>query len=115
MQTGLSDDLRRRQKSMRLKHVLVMFIASALALPLAAQMGMGMQVPTLSGIWHPVVGSGSTYEITRDGKKTTMDFAVLGKEDQDGKTGYWMEVSMSDVRQGGDVIVKVLQSVDGNT
>jgi hypothetical protein len=100
---------------MRLKHVLVMFIASALALPLAAQMGMGMQVPTLSGIWHPVVGSGSTYEITRDGKKTTMDFAVLGKEDQDGKTGYWMEVSMSDVRQGGDVIVKVLQSVDGNT
>jgi hypothetical protein len=92
-----------------------MLAASALALPLAAQMGMGMQVPTLSGIWRPVVGSGSTYEITREGKKETMDFAVLGKEDMAGKTGYWVEVSMSGMREGGEVIIKILETVDGNT
>ena len=100
---------------MKLKQILVMLALARVALPLAAQMGMGPQVPTLSGIWHPVVGSGSTYEITRDGKKTSMDFAVLGKEDLDGKTGYWMEMSMADTRHGGDIIIKVLETVDGNT
>ena len=101
---------------MRLKFFGAMAVLVMLALPLAAQMGMGPQVPTLSGIWHPVVGSGSTYEITRDGKKTTMDFAVVGKEDMSGKTGYWIESSMSDARSGGgDIIVKVLETVDNNT
>ena len=71
---------------MRLKQIVVMLAMAALALPLAAQMGMGPQVPNLSGIWRPVVGSGSAYEITREGKKTNMDFAVLGKEDLAGKT-----------------------------
>ena len=98
---------------MRLKLMITVLGLIAMALPVASQ--MGMQVPTLSGIWHPVVGGGSTYEITRDGKKTTMDFAVLGKEDVAGKPGYWVEVAMSDARQNGDVIVKVLETVEGNT
>ena len=98
---------------MRLKLMITVLGLVAMALPVASQ--MGMQVPTLSGIWHPVVGGGSTYEITRDGKKTTMDFAVLGKEDVAGKPGYWVEVAMSDARQNGDVIVKVLETVEGNT
>jgi hypothetical protein len=97
----------------RLKLMITVLGLVAMALPVASQ--MGMQVPTLSGIWHPVVGGGSTYEITRDGKKTTMDFAVLGKEDVAGKPGYWVEVAMSDARQNGDVIVKVLETVEGNT
>lgn len=100
---------------MRLKQIVVMLALSALALPLAAQMGMGPQVPNLGGIWRPVVGSGSSYEITREGKKTNMDFAVLGKEDLAGKTGYWVEMSMTDLRAGGDVIIKILETVDGNT
>ena len=100
---------------MRLKLMMIMLGLIAIALPVASQMGMGSQVPTLSGIWRPVVGSGSTYEITRDGKKSSMDFAVLSKEDMDGKTGYWVEMSMSDMRQNGDVLVKVLETVEGNT
>lgn len=98
---------------MRLKQMVVMFAVVALALPLAAQMGMGPQVPTLSGIWHPVVGSGSTYEITREGNKTNMEFAVIGKEDMGGKTGYWVESSMVEPK-GGEIIFKVLETVDGN-
>ena len=100
---------------MRLRQMLVALAVVALAAPLAAQMGMGPQVPTLSGIWRPVVGSGSTYEITREGKNTSIEFTVLGKEDLAGKTGYWVEMSMSNLKEGGDVIIKILETVDGNT
>jgi hypothetical protein len=100
---------------MRIRQVLVAFALVALAAPLAAQMGMGGQMPTLSGIWRPVVGSGSTYEMTREGNKTSLEFAVLGKEDLAGKTGYWVEMSMTEPKAGGDVIIKILETVDGNT
>jgi len=100
---------------MKMRQMLILLGWFAMALPLAAQMGFGSQVPTLSGIWRPVVGSGSIYEITREGKKTSMDFVVLGKEDLAGKTGYWVEMSVSDMRQGGDVLIKVLETVDGNS
>lgn len=98
---------------MRLKQLIVMLALVALALPVASQMGMGPQVPTLSGIWRPVVGSGSIYEITREGNKTNMEFAVIGKEDIGGKTGYWVESSMVEPK-GGEIIIKVLETVDGN-
>ena len=99
---------------MRLKQMIVMLALVALALPVASQMGMGSQVPTLSGIWRPVVGSGSTYEITREGNKTTMEFAVVGKEDMGGKTGYWVESSIMEPKGGGEMVIKVLETVDGN-
>jgi hypothetical protein len=92
--------------------------ALALALPLAAQMrmGMGSPVPNLSGIWRPVVGNGASYQITRNGKTTALDFTVVGKEDVDGKTAYWMEVSMNnEAGMNGEMIVKVLETVEGNT
>ncbi len=99
---------------MRLKQMIVILALVALALPVASQMGMGSQVPTLSGIWRPVVGSGSTYEITREGNKTTMEFAVVGKEDMGGKTGYWVESSIMEPKGGGEMVIKVLETVDGN-
>ncbi len=100
---------------MKMRQMLILLGWFAMALPLAAQMGFGSQVPTLSGIWRPVVGSGATYEITREGKKTTMDFAVIGKEDMGGKTGYWVESSITDPKAGGEILVKVLESVDGDS
>jgi hypothetical protein len=101
---------------MRLKPFLAMLGVCAFAIPLAAQMmGMG-QVPTLSGIFRPVVGSGAVYETTRldRGTKSTLDFTVIGKEDLGGKTGYWIETAMTPDK-GGEVIIKVLETVDGNT
>lgn len=100
---------------MKLRQLAVALAAVALALPLAAQMGMVPQVPNLSGIWRPVVGNGAAYEMTKAQGKTDIDFAVIGKEDVAGKTGYWVESAMNNVKQGGDVIVKVLEAVDGNT
>ena len=101
---------------MRLRHLTLMLAAASLALPVAAQMmGMGPQIPTLSGVWHPVVGSGASYLITDDKKSSNFDFIVVGKEDMEGKTGYWIETSATDPRGGGEIVIKMLQSVEGNT
>ena len=102
---------------MRLKPIVVMVAMITLALPLAAQMGMrfGSQIPTLNGIWRPVVGTGAVYEINRDGNKTNMEFAVVGKEDAGGATGYWVETSMADPKMGGEIIAKILMTVTGNS
>ncbi len=101
---------------MKLRHSLWMLAAFSMALPVGAQMmGMGPQIPTLSGIWHPVVGSGASYEITQQDKKTNFDFAIVGKEDMGGKPGFWIETSAVDPRGGGEMIIKMLETVDGNT
>jgi hypothetical protein len=95
---------------MKLKQMIVMFIALALAMPLASQM-FGPRTPTLSGIWHPVVGTGAAYEITKDGKKSEIELSIVGKEDVDGKTGFWQEVVMTDARTSQPVYAKTLVSV----
>jgi len=95
---------------MKLKDVVVMLAALALATPLAAQM-FGPRVPTLSGIWHPVVGTGAAYEITKDGKKSQIELSIVGKEDVDGKTGFWQEVVMTDSRTSQPLYAKTLVSV----
>ena len=96
---------------MKTKQIIVLSFALAMALPLAAQMGMGPRITDLSGIWHPVLGSGATYERTDDtGKKSQLEISVVGKEDVDGKPGFWMEVAMTNPRSGGDMLMKSLVS-----
>jgi hypothetical protein len=96
------------------KHSIVALAMIALALPLAAQMGMGPRMPTLSGVWHPVVGSGAAYErtMTGDGDKTQMEITIVGKDDMAGKTGYWLEFAMSNAKMpGGQMLMKELMTV----
>src|ERR1700680_57369 len=96
---------------MKLKQTAVVFAALALALPLAAQM-FGPRVPTLSGIWHPVVGTGAAYEMTKkDGQKTQMEITIVGKEDVEGKPAFWLEMAMTDQRTSQPVYAKNLMSV----
>ncbi len=96
---------------MKLKRIAVLFVALALALPLAAQM-FGPRVPTLSGIWHPVVGNGALYEFTKkDGTKNQIEITIVGKEDVDGKTAYWTEMAMTDARTSQPVFAKNLMTV----
>jgi len=96
---------------MKLKQMVVMFAALALAAPLAAQM-FGPRVPTLSGIWHPVVGTGAAYEMTsQDGKKSQMEITVVGKEDVDGKPAFWLEMGFENPRSGGQMYAKNLMTV----
>ena len=96
---------------MRRKQIAIMLAMVALALPLAAQMGMGPRVPTLSGIWHPVVGTGAAYEITKEGKKSEIELTIVGKEDVEGKPAYWMEMGMTDPRTSTLLYAKNLMSV----
>jgi hypothetical protein len=109
------------ETNMKLRQVAILIGALAFALPLAAQMGMGPRMPTLSGVWHPVVGSGASYERTTaaNGEKTQMEITIVGKEDMGGKPGYWMEFTMSNPKMmgGAQMVMKQLVSVadDGVT
>lgn len=102
---------------MKLKFMLGMLSTVALALPLAAQMGMGSRMPNLTGVWHPVIGSGAAYEHTRGSNKQNFEITIVGKDDLAGKQGYWMEVAVTDPRMGGEMLMKELVAVadDGVT
>lgn len=79
-----------------------------------AQMGRGMQIPTPQGIFNPVVGSGAQYNIQgKDGKATSMELAIVGKESWEGKDAYWYEVT-ADAQQQGSVTMKMLIVPNGN-
>jgi hypothetical protein len=77
--------------------------AACLLLPMvaSAQMFGRSQAPSWRGVWNPVVGAGGTYEVTKkDGTKTTMEMAIIGKESVDGKDGYWFEVTIPGTELG---------------
>jgi hypothetical protein len=84
--------------------------AVCLLLPIvaSAQMLGRSQAPSWRGVWNPVVGAGGTYELTKkDGTKTTMEMAIVGKESVDGKDGYWFEVTIPGT-EVGTMIMKSL-------
>jgi hypothetical protein len=90
-----------------------MIAVLSVALPFAAQVGtaaQGPRAPFLSGIWHPVVGSGGAYEWTVGDDKHPLETTVVGKEDVEGKTGYWVENGFTNPR-GAEMYSKVLMVV----
>jgi hypothetical protein len=94
---------------MNTKRVVMLLAVLTLTSPLGAQMGMGMRAPDLSGIWHPLVGSGGAYEVTdKEGKKSQMEMTIVAKEDVNGKAAYWMEMVVPDPHSGGNMYVKQL-------
>ena len=85
--------------------------AISLAVPVWAQ--FGMRAPEMSGIFHPVVGNGAAYDIQgRQQGPKAMEIAVVGKEDFQGQTGYWLETSFDDAR-GGMGAMKMLMVMEG--
>jgi hypothetical protein len=83
-------------------------------LPFAAQvrtLAQGRQTSNLSGIWHPVVGSGGAYEWTIGDDKHPLETTVVGKEDVEGKTGYWVE-TVSTSPNGSQLYFKALMVVN---
>ncbi len=96
---------------MKLRQLFVYLAVAAFTLPLPAQM-MGPRAPSLSGIWHPVVGTGAAYDMTRpDGAKSQIEITIVGKEDVEGKAAYWLEMAMSSPRSDGQMYIKNLMSV----
>ena len=100
---------------MRGLRILAVFVIIASALPAGAQRGMGPNAAGLSGIWHPIVGSGGAYEITdKSGKMSELEITVVGKEDVEGKTAYWMEMAMATGRSPGNMYMKYLIAPAGS-
>ena len=63
----------------------------------------------------PVVGSGAAYEITSsDGRKTNIEYAIVGKESVNGKDAYWMEWTTSGMGSG-QMVMKMLTAVGDST
>lgn len=88
----------------------VLFIL-ALAASAAAQ--FGRSEPQIRGVWNPVVGSGAVYEMQEaGGTKHEMQFAVVGSEPVEGKTGYWLEMA-SQGGGGTHFVMKQLVVLDG--
>jgi hypothetical protein len=86
-----------------------------LAAAASAQMGMGMRQRSLpSGVFNPVIGSGAAYDMqSTNGGKTSIEYAIVGKESVDGKDGFWMEWTTT-AGDMGEMVMKVL-IVPGST
>jgi len=80
-----------------------------------AQMGMDLfKKPSITKVFHPVVGKGAQYETTSKGTEsrvTTMEMGIVGKETVEGKDGYWMQFVSSDAK-GQSAVGKALFTVD---
>jgi hypothetical protein len=86
--------------------------ALSLAVPLWAQFG-APHTPAMNGVFHPVVGQGAAYEMQgRQGGPQTMEISVVGKEDVQGQTGYWLETSFQE-SHSGPIAMKMLMVMEG--
>lgn len=80
-----------------------------------AQMGVRRGPPGLTGLWHPTVGAGATYDVRREGQPNQpFEFAVIGVDKVQGKDAVWIEFSIS-AQQIGVMTVKELVSFDPAT
>lgn len=80
-----------------------------------AQMGGMMRQPGIQGIFNPVVGTGGVYELTdKKQAKTTIEIAVVGKENINGKDGYWIETGVQDPKSQETMWMKMLVAKDQN-
>jgi hypothetical protein len=75
--------------------------------------GMGVQAPQMPMTWFkPVAGSGAQYDVTTLGKASSFSFVVLGKENVEGKDGYWIEIRAEGGSMPGETVMKALTVVD---
>lgn len=80
-----------------------------------AQMGMGGGPPQMRGLWNPVVGNGSAYEVqTKKGETMSMEVTVVGKENAGGSDGYWMEIAVNSPKMHGEMVMKFLTVLNGS-
>ena len=94
------------------KTLLTFVVAMAVTGGLWAQRpGGGMNpfggIPSF-GLQNPTIGSGSEYQVTSRGKDMDLSIIAMGKEDVEGKTGYWMEMRMINPDLGGEMVMKSL-------
>ncbi len=96
--------------------ILTGFLLLFLATAASPQMGMRMGPPEPRGLFNPVLGAGALYEIVgANGRKMTMEIAVVAKDSVQGKDAYWLETVMYGTPQGNMVIKNLIVSDGTNT
>lgn len=86
--------------------------ALALAILLAAARlagaQSGMNSPPVPGLFQPVVGAGTVYEMTSArAPRSSMTYAIVGKEAHEGEEAWWIELRF-DSGEAGETVMKQL-------
>jgi hypothetical protein len=78
--------------------LLVALVYTIVAPSVNAQLNFGgIKRPNIANIFRPVEGAGAAYEQTSsEGKKSTLEMSIVGKEMVGATEGYWMEVGHAD-------------------
>jgi hypothetical protein len=76
--------------------------------------GMGRQMPRMLGAFKPVVGSGAQYQMTMKDRTMHSAYAIVGQEDVEGSTGYWMEIRTEGAGMPGETVMKQLLVLGGD-
>ena len=102
---------------MKFARILTIALAFAVCSALAAfaQMSDMMRHPGIQGVFNPVVGTGAVYEVTdKKQTKTTIEIAVVDKENVNGKDAYWIETGVQDPKSHEIMWIKMLVAKDQN-
>jgi hypothetical protein len=75
--------------------------------------GMG-RAPRLLGEFKPVVGSGAQYRMTAQNGTMSFAYVIVGQENVEGSTGYWMETRSENPGVGGEMVMKQLMVTGGD-
>jgi hypothetical protein len=89
---------------------LVAALALAAAWPAASQ--MGVPLPDFRGVFSPTVGAGAAYQMQGKSGQQDIEITVVGKEDVNGKPGFWIEMAMNPSGKG-QMYAKTLMVLDG--
>jgi len=74
----------------------------------------GPHAPQMFGAFTPVVGTGAQYQATANGRPVEFAYVIVGKEDVEGSTGYWMEIRTSGAELPGEMVMKQLMVKSGD-
>ncbi len=77
-------------------------------------MHRGPQAPKMPTPFQPVVGSGAEYQVTAKGTTSNFTYAVVGKEQVEGKEGYWLEIRIDNSKGKGEMVMKELTVMNGS-
>jgi hypothetical protein len=102
---------------MKFARILTIALAFAVCSALAAfaQMSDMMRQPGIQGVFNPIVGTGAVYEVTdKKQTKTTIEIAVVDKENVNGKDAYWIETGVQDSKSHEIMWIKMLVAKDQN-
>jgi len=74
----------------------------------------GAHPPQMPNLFMPVVGSGAQYQFTSQKSTAEFEYAVVGKEQVEGKEGYWLEIRIQNDKMKGEMVMKELTVLNGS-